>query len=68
MLVAIGHHPKTGEGHQDVACCSLTPCFSPAQSAAIVTTSICAGTVSQSPAELGSLSLLEHPVLCSPVS
>lgn len=65
MLVAVGHHPKTGKGHQDSVCCSQVPCFSLAQSLAIITASIGAGTVSQSLSRVGNLLLLEHPALCS---
>lgn len=51
VLVAVGHHPKTGEGHQDSVCCSQVLWFSPGQSPAIFTASIGAGTVSQSLAD-----------------
>ena len=68
VLVAVGHHPKTGEGHQDSACCSQVPCSSPAQPPAVFTASIGAGTEHQSLAAWAAFffwSVLPSAAVCS---
>lgn len=64
MLVAVGYHSTPREGLKDSVCCSQVPCFSPAQSPDVFAASIGAGCEPE-PSGAGSLSLLEHPALCS---